>query len=248
MQSSSSLQDYPSTPAPPRTPLHIDPTYAPLKSSPLAPTTPSRTPLSVNNSQRRRAQYKAKLSTPLAPPSCDLFGVGSGEGGSSQKAFLREKFKKRCLAHAVKARERRIKDKRGTLASSDGFDMEEAMEDSEGDEDVMQDELFRRIMVNINQKQHCAYRVSYAREVGLSEPDIEGVHEWEQELRAQEEESQDLPPDLDDAELEVYAEEYAALADFEDIPDEELFDWADLENDIQSRKPVITCLSDMDTS
>ena len=41
-----------------------------------------------------------------------------------------------------------------------------------------------------------------------------------------------LPVDLDDAELEVYAEECAkraAIADFEDIPLDELFSWSDTE-------------------
>jgi hypothetical protein len=40
------------------------------------------------------------------------------------------------------------------------------------------------------------------------------------------------PVDLDDAELEAYAEECAtraALADFEDIPPEDLFSWSDSE-------------------
>ena len=40
------------------------------------------------------------------------------------------------------------------------------------------------------------------------------------------------PVDLDDEELEAYAEECtkkAAVADFEDIPPEDLFSWSDLE-------------------
>jgi hypothetical protein len=40
------------------------------------------------------------------------------------------------------------------------------------------------------------------------------------------------PGDLDDAELEAYAEECAnraALADFDDIPPEDLFSWSDSE-------------------
>ena len=40
------------------------------------------------------------------------------------------------------------------------------------------------------------------------------------------------PIDLDDEELEAYAEECArgaALADFDDIPEEELFSWSDFE-------------------
>jgi hypothetical protein len=37
------------------------------------------------------------------------------------------------------------------------------------------------------------------------------------------------PIDLDDEELAAYAEECAALADFDDIPEEELFSWSDFE-------------------
>jgi len=47
-----------------------------------------------------------------------------------------------------------------------------------------------------------------------------------------EEQGQLTPEDLDDEELEAYAEEAAqraALADFEDIPDDDLFSWSDIE-------------------
>lgn len=37
------------------------------------------------------------------------------------------------------------------------------------------------------------------------------------------------PIDLDDQELAAYAEKCAALADFNDIPEEELFSWSDFE-------------------
>ena len=43
------------------------------------------------------------------------------------------------------------------------------------------------------------------------------------------EEEELTPIDLDDEELAAYAEECAALADFDDIPEEELFSWSDLE-------------------
>ena len=43
-------------------------------------------------------------------------------------------------------------------------------------------------------------------------------------------EGEELTPiDLDDEELAAYAEECAALADFNDIPEEELFSWSDFE-------------------
>jgi hypothetical protein len=49
---------------------------------------------------------------------------------------------------------------------------------------------------------------------------------------ASDEHAEVTPFDLDDAELEAYAEEYArsvAFAEFEDLPAEELFGWSDVE-------------------
>lgn len=43
------------------------------------------------------------------------------------------------------------------------------------------------------------------------------------------EEEELTPIDLDDEELAAYAEECAALADFDDITEEELFSWSDFE-------------------
>lgn len=57
---------------------------------------------------------------------------------------------------------------------------------------------------------------------------------------ASDEHDEVTPFDLDDAELEAYAEEYArsvAFAEFEDLPAEELFAWSDaegLENSMES--------------
>ncbi|KAJ3502930.1 hypothetical protein NLJ89_g8663 [Agrocybe chaxingu] len=142
----------------------------------------------------------------------------------------------------------------------------------EDDETIMQDELFRRIMANAGRKVRHEYRLSYAQEVGSSfDPDMEDINSWEQELTAsnsanphgassgmaststsgdafwnpiEEEEEELTPADLDDEELEVYAEEAArraALADFEDIPEDELFSasWSDGE-DLGSSTPEAT--------
>lgn len=63
------------------------------------------------------------------------------------KAFLRERFKARCLERAVKARERAIRGKRlKSEVSSDGFDFDEGMDcdeedEDEVDEDIMKDEV-----------------------------------------------------------------------------------------------------------
>ncbi|PFH49388.1 hypothetical protein AMATHDRAFT_63366 [Amanita thiersii Skay4041] len=158
------------------------------------------------------------------------------------KAFLRQKFHARCLERAAKAREEQVRRRRYSSqhppseASSDGFDdaMDEDDED-EDDETVMQDELFRRMMVNANRKMKHAYRVSYVLEVGSSfDPELEDVGRWEAELKGGEptcSEEAVPPPDLIDEEIAAYAEELSALADFDDIPEDELFTWSDFEDD-----------------
>ncbi|KAF8067940.1 hypothetical protein FPV67DRAFT_1494298, partial [Lyophyllum atratum] len=183
-----------------------------------------------------------------------VFGSGGGVGvipvaEDPQKAFLREKFKARCFERAARARAKAVRGKRYlSEASSDGF--EEAMDDDDEEDDdaIMHDELFRRIMENANRKDKHSFRVSYAHEVGSSfDPDMENVEEWEQDLFASGEPSsqpssskppEDLTPvDLDDEELEAYAEECArraALADFEDIPQEELFSLSDVEELVET--------------
>ncbi|TFK41785.1 hypothetical protein BDQ12DRAFT_720597 [Crucibulum laeve] len=177
------------------------------------------------------------------------FGCASGE--DSQKIFLREKFKARCFERAAKARAKAVRGRRymGTSeASSDGFDDAMDEDDEEDDDDIMQDELFRRIMANTNRKDKHSYKVSYAQEVGSSfDPDMEDINSWEEELVGSftrlpppqlhitsSSEVEDLSPvDLDDEELEAYAEECAkrvVLEDFVDIPEEDLFSWSDFED------------------
>ncbi|KAG6910711.1 hypothetical protein DXG01_008241 [Tephrocybe rancida] len=209
---------------------------------------------------RRRLQFKSKSpSTPVASSSRTHARVISSSGGSvfgsggtptpldPQKTFLREKFKARCFERAAKARDKAIKGKRYlSEASSDGFDESMDDDDEEDDDDIMQDELFRRIMSNANRKARHKFRISYADEVGSSfDPDMDNADEWEHELaasgsapgRSPLDVSQDTdeltPVDLDDEELEAYAEECAqraAVADFEDIPENELFSLSDVED------------------
>jgi hypothetical protein len=116
-------------------------------------------------------------------------------------------------------------------------------------------QLFRRIMENASCKQKHSYRLSYAYEVGRSlDPDIENIGRWEEELQgvhfffssswkrtivlncADEPWSANLSPqDIEDEELKEYAEEYAALVDFEDMEGGEwsLSDLDDIDPDPQ---------------
>ncbi|KAG5652640.1 hypothetical protein H0H81_004252 [Sphagnurus paluster] len=245
---------FPSTPVSQRKLGFSDNPYRPANSSPLAsPSTPKISPVAA----RRRNQFKTRTpSTPISSSSRTYFNaraVGSsggpvfGSGGSvatptaedPQKTFLRQKFKAKCLERATKAREKAIKGRRyHNETSSDGFDESMDDDDEEDDDSIMQDELFRRIMSNVNRRDKHSFRTSYAHDVGSSfDPDMEDVGEWEHELSSTSTRPQHppgllTPVDLDDEELEAYAEECsrrAVLADFEDIPQEELFSLSDLE-------------------
>ncbi|KAF7969595.1 hypothetical protein HWV62_26825 [Athelia sp. TMB] len=111
------------------------------------------------------------------------------------------------------------------------MDSDGDVDEDEDEEHLMSGELFKRIIENTTRKAKHSYRVSYAAEVGSSfDPDMEDPTTWENEL-------QDIPQpldldvtleDLEAEELQAYADEYAALADFEDIPEEE-WDLTDLE-------------------
>lgn len=113
-------------------------------------------------------------------------------------------------------------------------------------------------MAQTNRKTDHSYRLSYALEVGSSfDPDMEDVAEWEREIQstlhasfetrtldtnitiiitlgAPNQDPDLLPAGLhEDEELEAYAEEYArqaALEEFADIPEEELFHLSDIDD------------------
>ncbi|KIY51039.1 hypothetical protein FISHEDRAFT_71333 [Fistulina hepatica ATCC 64428] len=205
--------------------------------SPLAfqPTQPSPLAKSDENASRRRAQYKSLAPQTPTPTrirssayslgSASLSGSASGwnffqqsssplSPQESQRALLRERFKARCLERAVKARRKAIQRKRYTKQhdpssdpSSDDFDVDMDDDMEEDDDSIMSDELFRRIMVNSKAKKQDFYSISYAREVASSEPDIDHMVEWENELREPDVEEIDMPGYLEDEELVQYAEE-----------------------------------------
>lgn len=157
----------PSTPSRPTRVLHYG--HQPLNSSPLASSDGS-SPLSspgVPSYARRRAQYKSNEPQSISSPSTsrrrsqgqrrhvalggDLFQPVPAESSSSsvavpteeapRKAFLRERFKARCLERAQKDRERKIRGRRGAMSelSSEGDD--EMIDDEEGDEEMINDEV-----------------------------------------------------------------------------------------------------------
>ncbi|KAK7054823.1 hypothetical protein VNI00_003286 [Paramarasmius palmivorus] len=215
--------------------------YKPLNSSPLTMgSSPTSSPIQQAQA-RRKSQYKARTSSA---------SVSSPAPSSETGSLLRERFKSTCLQRARNARKKIVKNKRRLdPMSSDGFDEEM---DEDLDEDDFEDEILRRVMLNEESRRRHRYRLSYYATCGDSiDPDLEDVGQWEEELQEEppnssmtastssqqpqtpKKQSTTFPSspmeptfeDLEDAELEAYAEEYerqAALAEFEDIPIEEL--------------------------
>lgn len=99
------------------------------ESSPLAPHLNPRTPT-------RQRQYKGR---DFSSPTPD----------HPRKAFLRERFKQRCVERAQKSRDAEVSRKRWTASngpSSDGFDcdMGEEEEDDDHEDSVLNDEVSDR--------------------------------------------------------------------------------------------------------
>ncbi|KAI0938667.1 hypothetical protein AcV5_000294 [Taiwanofungus camphoratus] len=221
--------------------------HQPWNSSPLAsssPPSPTSSP-GADAQARRRAQYKSQAhSSPTALRTRQSqkrrvtvggimpLNLKEDEGGvpteeAPRKAFLRERFRARCIERAQKDRERKIKGKRhaSSDASSDGDDL---MGEDEDEETIINDELFRRIMTNVKRRQQHQYRLSYAYDVGSSfDPDMEDVNEWEHDLQELQPIST-FPEDLEDEELAAYAEEYELH--LEDIHPDQLFSLSDVDD------------------
>jgi len=128
------------------------------------------------------------------------------------------------------------------MLSSDGFDYNEdaEMEEDEGqdaEDDVLNDELFRRIMASARQKQQHNFRLSYQLEVGSSaDPDMEDISRWEYELQVSPEKTlpdlaQDVPEEFDDEVLAQYAEGFTR-GELEEAVDEhfDLSDWGGIDD------------------
>lgn len=137
------------------------------------------------------------------------------------------------MERAQKDRERKLAKKRWQSDSSDG--LEDAMDyddEEEEDGDVLDDELFRRIITHTERQRKHEYRLSYQQDVGSSfDPELEDIAEWERELKEDPEEPEFTPTsleDLDDEELAAYADEYDLQLD--DLPLDEVFSYSDLED------------------
>lgn len=216
---------------------------SPLSRSSTIPVSPSTSRQTL--SSRTRSVSSSGSTSTITASSRQITRPQFNHPEDPQKQFLRERIKAKCLERAQKARARAVKQRRYTGysdRSSDGFDMDDDAqmddddEEEENDDDIMSDELFRRIMAQTDRKTEHTYRLSYAHEVGSSfDPDMEDIAEWEHEVQGSLNPSgpDPSPADLEDEELEAYAEECArqvALDDLANIPEEELFSLSDIDD------------------
>ncbi|THH32573.1 hypothetical protein EUX98_g1622 [Antrodiella citrinella] len=229
--------------------------HAPQNSSPLAssPISHKSSPISAAHARRRdqfktaassSSNYRRKPAQTRTAPSSSRQKPPASDGvalEAPRKAVLREQFKARCLERAQRDRARRVSGARGLSSGPSSDDVDADMEDAsdEEEEEFLNDELFSRIMQNVNRKQKHQYKLSYHDDVGSSfDPELDDVDEWENDLRIEKPLNTE-PEDLDEEELAAYAEEYQvlqdlqgiavddifSLSDLEDIPEEESFDW-----------------------
>ncbi|KAF8590733.1 hypothetical protein K439DRAFT_1627473 [Ramaria rubella] len=184
--------------------------YQPSRSSPL-----SATSSPTHNVQRRRRQYKSQTSL-RSLPAANLLG---GLVDTPQKEFLRERFKARCLERAKEGRKRAVQKSRDDSSengsSSDGYGDGDYVMDDE-DEDVCNDEIYRRVMMNETRRSQYAKRLSFEQEFGSSiDPAMyEDMNTLEWELTGQASALHAPSPpmdDLDDALIQEY------LAELEEI-------------------------------
>ncbi|KZT70502.1 hypothetical protein DAEQUDRAFT_725433 [Daedalea quercina L-15889] len=228
--------------------------HQPLNSSPLASSEGPSSPVSspdVPLYARRRAQYKSNEPRAISSPSAsrrqsqrrhvalggDLFSPAPVEASAStsavpteeapRKTFLRERFRARCLERAQRDRERKIKGRRNAMseASSEGDD--EMMGEDEDEEDMINDELFHRLVSSGRRKEHHAYRLSYQLDVGSSfDPVLDEAANWEYDIDDPQDSSN--PCDLEDEELAAYAEEYDLH--LEDLNPDDVFSYSDIDD------------------
>lgn len=141
---------------------------------------PSSTPIPLAEAQaRRQSQYKSRVSSGSSPARTNSAILAA----DSQKGILRNRFKERCLEQAGKARAKARTASARSHRSSDGFDQVMNDDTEETDDDIMESELYHRLMLNQAHQQRQALRRSYYAQVGSSfDPDTEDVTAWEQEV------------------------------------------------------------------
>ncbi|KAF8495029.1 hypothetical protein JB92DRAFT_3147043 [Gautieria morchelliformis] len=190
--------------------------YQPGQSSPLlASSSPT-----YNVQARRKRQYKSQSSSRPSLPTPNLISTFED---TPQKQFLRERFKAHCLERARKGRGRTVQTAREASfaagTSSDGFDMDDDVMD-EGDENILNDEIYRRVMLNEAHRSHYAQRVSFEAEFGSSiDPNMyEDMNtlEWEFTGKAPKFRNPSPTPDeLEDALIQEYLSELDEMEQWE---------------------------------
>lgn len=135
----------------------------------------------------------------------------------------------RHLANAVKNRKNQREETqraRRMSCGSDGFDVDVDMAEEASDEEGYDDELFRRIAVTLNQRDHDArFRRTYRREVGSSFDltSADDPERWEAEAQFEDQLLAELHALEAEDELNAYADE-AKVQDMVDPEIEAMFE------------------------
>ncbi|KAF5350268.1 hypothetical protein D9758_007774 [Tetrapyrgos nigripes] len=246
MQASSPLH-FPSTPHSDRV---LNDSNHTQKSSPFLPSpSPSplySSPIAEAQARRRKSQYKSRATSGsmAESPIHDLRRSSRSSNNADPSlsrgavALVRPETRafskdRRSSKKAGNAKASTGKRRTSLMGSGDVFMDCEMEEEDEGTDD----ELYRRVITNGNRQDRRKVLLTFYEDCGSSfDPDLEDVGTWEYELTEPEPQEPGtstlpvdtvlIPDDLEQAELDAYAAEYeeqAALADFEDIPLEELF-------------------------
>lgn len=177
---------------------------------------------------RRKAQYKCRTPGARRLRPGNTLPQQDPNTSPADKSVLRDRFQALCSKRTRRVPKFPMHGRKPALSDGSDFGMgDDEMDwgEEETDDDIMQDELFRRIMQNMQHRRTHAYQLSYSQEVGSSfDPDREDFSEWERDLQVE-------PPasysntvlDAEEEELRAYAEEHACHEDFGDILCEEAF-------------------------
>ncbi|KAF8318634.1 hypothetical protein DL93DRAFT_317905 [Clavulina sp. PMI_390] len=155
---------------------------SPIRSSPLNPSYRNNNPPS-----QRRASAQNHFQTQSRyvrySPSSSHHGSARMSAEDAQKAFLREKFQKKCAARAERDRARALDTARSRGSSSGDHTrglMSDDMETDDNEADGMDDPLYAIHMANERKREAYRQKLSFELAVGSSiDPDMEDFEEYE---------------------------------------------------------------------
>lgn len=105
------------------------------------------------NGARRQLAFGGDLFQPVPAESSASAAAPTEE--PPRKAFLRERFRARCLERAQRDRERKIRGRRGAMSEASSEPDEEMADDEEGDEEMINDEVSEQTRYDVRHELTC---------------------------------------------------------------------------------------------